>query len=465
MFGFKSIGNYKLFLAISFGLLIILMAISGGSIVFLASEIQSDIRLIQDNYTQTVRLIGLVETDVNQQRILVRDLVFMTDSSQRNTARMQIDSVMENIISLLAQTQRIVILPEELGNFQTYITAIDQYFDAIREVIDSANAGNQDIANQLLRTKMVPYRNRLKAISLRLVESNINAEQTTRRHINDLESRFLITGVLILVLSLGLSLFIYRFVLVSFRRYIQSIISAEREQKRLLELLTERQKKIEKLMVSVSSVEEDQRKRISQELHDSIGHGLTIAKFHVDSARSTITMPPPDAGDHLDQALGAIRSTLAESRRIAYELRPTLLDDLGLKVAVTQMVTEFERRTGVTVRPELLLDGERPKPIVEITLYRIIQEALTNIERHAEAKTVFIQMIRRDNGTIALSITDDGKGFNVTEVAWNLDNHFGLRNILERGELLGGTVLIESRPGKGTEINVEIPAQLSGASA
>ncbi len=455
---FRKISNYKLFLQIGFGFLILLIALTGGSIVYLGSAIQEDIEFIQDKYTQSVRIIGQIETDFNLMRVYVRDLILRQTPAERHVERAQIDSIALHIVSMIPDAQALMVHPLEKAYFLRYITAFDEYFDAIKEVTDSAEAGKGAVANAILTTKVVPFRRNLAEISSKLVAANITAAEDARTHINRLQATFLLWGALIMVLSLGMSLFIYRFVSSRFNEYISRIMSEEREKGKLLELLTARQKKIENLMINLSTVEENQRKRFSYDLHDAIGHGLTAAKFYLDSAKTEFVNGSVKGKEFLDKAVETIKGTLTDVKRISYELRPTLLDDVDFTAAVKQFVSEFERRTGIRVITEIALTPEPLHSLVEINLYRIIQESFTNIEKHAGAKSVTLQVMGRNDGTVALSISDDGRGFEVRDVAFSTDNsHLGLRNIIERGELIGGIVLIESRRNRGTEINIELP--------
>ena len=455
---FQNIANYKLVLRIGFGLLIALIAVTGGTIVFLGSAIQEDIQLIQDNYTLSVRTIGQIETDFNLGRVFLRDLMMRDKPEERHFERAQIDSIALHISSLLPAAQALMVHPQEKEYFLKYIKAFDEYFDAIREVIDSADAGNAKVANTILSTKVTPYRKNLAEISRRLVSANIAAADDARVHINRLQARFLLWGLLIMLLSVGISFLIYNFVSVRFNAYVSRITAAEKEKGRLLDLLTNRQKKIERLMINLSSVEENQRKRFSHDLHDAIGHGLTTAKFYIDSAKSELQKDSSKCMEFLDRAVDTIKETLTEVKRVSYELRPTLLDDVDFSAALKQFVTEFERRTHINVHMDIALPPVPLHSLIEINLYRIVQESFTNIEKHAGAKSVSLQIIGRDNGTVAVTISDDGKGFEPEEIAQDKSGaHLGLRSILERGELIGGTVWIESHQDRGTEINIELP--------
>ncbi|HMD13381.1 MAG TPA: MCP four helix bundle domain-containing protein, partial [Bacteroidota bacterium] len=155
---FRPFKNVKVVLAVGFGLLIILMAISGISIVIIASEVQNGTALIQDNYAQSVRIIGHVQTDVVYLRLLVRDVIFFEDVKQRQTLRNQIDSVMNEIADQFDKTRRIVVQKEEKQSYQAYIGAFDQFADDIHKVVGTVEAGNHEEAVTLYQTAMLQSR-------------------------------------------------------------------------------------------------------------------------------------------------------------------------------------------------------------------------------------------------------------------------------------------------------------------
>ncbi len=168
-------------------------------------------------------------------------------------------------------------------------------------------------------------------------------------------------------------------------------------------------------------------------------------------------------------SLEEVRASLAEMRSLAsraldelhflaFELRPSVLDDLGLVVALQRYVQDFSRRTGIHVEAPLdPLENVRLAPAVEIALYRIVQEALTNVVKHAEAKTVSVLLQARGE-SLLLIVEDDGRGFEVPDVMDpDSGKHFGLMGMHERVGLLGGKLTIESTPGAGTTVYVEVP--------
>ena len=184
---------------------------------------------------------------------------------------------------------------------------------------------------------------------------------------------------------------------------------------------------------------------------------MTTAIFNIDSALSGTHPQAGSNSKYLSNALQSVKEVLAETKRISYELRPPILDDFGLERALQQLATDFDNRTGINVHTDFDSSDRRLDPRAEISLYRIVQEALTNIEKHAGASHANLQSVFRNDGTVAISISDDGRGFDSRNLPHPDDHHLGLRHITERIKMIGGNVIIESTPGKGTEINIEVP--------
>ncbi|MBE2272266.1 MAG: HAMP domain-containing protein [Anaerolinea sp.] len=204
----------------------------------------------------------------------------------------------------------------------------------------------------------------------------------------------------------------------------------------------------------VISAQEDERRRIARELHDSTSQTLTSL---VIGLRQLSEIDNPAETRQRAEELRAIAAqTLDDVHGLALQLRPSVLDDLGLPAAIQRHVADCRRRHQLDIDLAITgFDDERLSPEVETALYRITQEALTNILRHAHAQTASI-FIERSNGTVRAVIEDDGIGFDLTQ-SEPLDGHLGLYGIRERAELLGGKLTIESERARGTSLYIEIP--------
>jgi two-component system, NarL family, sensor histidine kinase DevS len=197
--------------------------------------------------------------------------------------------------------------------------------------------------------------------------------------------------------------------------------------------------------------QELERRRLARELHDETGQALTsilLGLRAVEDARS---------GDGVQQSIGDVRelvvTTLQDVRKLAVQLRPKALDDFGLVPALERLVQTFSEGTGISVDLEAQLGETRLHEEIGTTLYRIVQEALTNIVKHAEAQRVSVLLIRGE-ATVTVVVEDDGQGF---DLATPREEGLGLLGMRERVELHDGKLTIEASPGSGTTLVAEIP--------
>lgn len=201
----------------------------------------------------------------------------------------------------------------------------------------------------------------------------------------------------------------------------------------------------------VVSAQELERQRLARELHDETGQALTSILLRlkaVEDARSA-----EDASEAAGELRELVVTTLQDVRRLAVELRPKALDDFGLVSALERLADSFREETGIEVDFEPHLGDERLPSDVETTLYRITQEALTNVVKHARANRVSIVLTRRD-GAVSAVIEDDGRGFADGEPD---ENRLGLLGMHERVALVNGRLNVESSPGSGTSLSIEVP--------
>jgi signal transduction histidine kinase len=168
------------------------------------------------------------------------------------------------------------------------------------------------------------------------------------------------------------------------------------------------------------------------------------------------TCDSPAMRQHAEELRGVAAHTLDEVHNLALQLRPSVLDDLGLPAALERYVADCQRRYPLHIDLAMRgLSGCRLPAEVETALYRIVQEGLTNVARHAQASTASVMIERRD-GAVRAIVEDDGRGFD-PEAAGKAEQRLGLYGIRERAELLGGRLTIESEPGRGASLFVEIP--------
>ena len=197
------------------------------------------------------------------------------------------------------------------------------------------------------------------------------------------------------------------------------------------------------------SGQEDERRRVARELHDELGQVLTGVLLLLDEAGRA---PAERARAALDEGREAARASIDEVRRIVRDLRPEALDDLGLPSAMAAMASSFERQTGILLERQIPTELPGLSREQELVLYRVTQEALTNVARHAQASAAELLVARKD-GRVEVTVRDDGRGFTDPP-----PEDGGLRGMRERALLVSGSVEIDSTPRRGTEIVLSVPA-------
>jgi signal transduction histidine kinase len=219
--------------------------------------------------------------------------------------------------------------------------------------------------------------------------------------------------------------------------------------------------RLQSLSRQLLEAQEAERRRIAHELHDEAGQLLTSVHLALEEA---VTPLPPQFRERFHEVRGHLDDIEVQLRRLSHELRPTILDDLGLLPAVQFFVEGVAARTGLRIRVDSSIEG-RLAPHVETALYRIIQEGLTNIVKHAAATHVQLQL-RRDARMVHGLLQDDGIGFAIDRVVNQRGPRgLGLLGVQERVEALGGTLQITSASGQGTTLQITLPIESREASS
>ncbi len=291
----------------------------------------------------------------------------------------------------------------------------------------------------------------IRAYSRTLMES-IN--ERSRKSQSDIKQSLLLARIGIATVTvIGLVAF-YMYL-----RQAQSLqASHEREQQlqrderqRLEELVRERTLALTELANHLQQVREDERGYLARELHDELGALLTAAKLDVARLKSRIDMSSPEISERVQHLVEALNSGIALKRRIIEDLRPSSLANLGLATSLEILTREFSQRSNIKVEANLE-PVELAEP-TQLTVYRIVQESLTNIGKYAKASHVVVT-VHNYPTYVAVQIQDDGEGFNTTTV--RLNSH-GLAGMRHRVEAAGGRLTVFSTVGKGTTISAVIP--------
>ena len=217
-------------------------------------------------------------------------------------------------------------------------------------------------------------------------------------------------------------------------------------------------KGLDSLAMRMEVAREEERARVARELHDELGQVLTSLKLEfmwlVDELRRNEPKPGIQLVNKLQSLIGLIEVSIQSVRQISSDLRPAVLDHFGLREAIQWEATKFEARTGIRCHLSLTVKHEPGDRTRQLAIFRILQEALTNVARHAHAGAVRIALRERGR-TLILTIRDNGRGITKAERA-SVES-IGLLGMTERARLLGGRVSIAGAPGRGTTVTVNVP--------
>jgi two-component system sensor histidine kinase UhpB len=228
----------------------------------------------------------------------------------------------------------------------------------------------------------------------------------------------------------------------------------------MLDVLQEHRGLLQKMSEQVLVAQEDERKRIARELHDETAQALTTLLIRLKILEKSRTAS--EMRGQIDELRELTAQTLEAVRKLAVELRPATLDDLGLLAALEAYVEAYSTR--MPLRVAFTADGFDEKdgrlpPQVELVLYRVVQEALTNVAKHANADAVQVEL-RRGPDEILAQVADDGEGFDVEEMMRSRERGLGLFGMQERLALVRGQLVIDSSPARGTRLLARVPSHL-----
>jgi signal transduction histidine kinase len=230
----------------------------------------------------------------------------------------------------------------------------------------------------------------------------------------------------------------------------RSALAIDRMQ--MTDALRERESRIAELSAHLLRVQEEERKHISRELHDETGQGLMVTRLYLGMLEASLRSRSSQV--KIQEALAVVDRTIEGLRRMIARLSPLVLQELGLVAAIRKEAKDLSKSTGVKTRVEVPDDLGRFGPEAETAIYRVVQEALHNVAKHAQAKNVGVQ-VAREQSAIKLLVEDDGIGF--VQKGVSRGRSFGLSGMRERVAALGGTVRVRTGKGRGTRIEVTVP--------
>jgi signal transduction histidine kinase len=226
------------------------------------------------------------------------------------------------------------------------------------------------------------------------------------------------------------------------------------ERKNAEDDLVKKNIELRQLSLHLENIREEERTKMSREIHDELGQQLTGLKMEISWLNRNLQEKDEKTSAKINSCLDLIDETIHSVRRIATELRPSILDDLGLAEALNWQGSEFSNQTGIPLTFYSSLEEIKFPPLLSIAIFRVFQEALTNVARHAAATRVTSSLEVKDN-LLLLTVSDNGKGFVMQPDAER--KSLGLLGMRERVEILNGIFTLNSQPGEGTIVSIKIP--------
>ncbi|MGD9144454.1 MAG: sensor histidine kinase, partial [Anaerolineae bacterium] len=244
----------------------------------------------------------------------------------------------------------------------------------------------------------------------------------------------------------------------AFAATMRRVDAARRKSDALLQELREAHEQLQEYALRVEELTVvEERNRLSREMHDTIGHRLTVASVQLEGAQRLCAQDPERAASIIGTVRGQVREALGELRSTVATLRAPVEADLHLRSSLTRLIAYYEQATGLTVHS--LLPDEMPDlpDTHRLALYRAAQESLTNVQKHTAAEQVWLVLTVHDDA-VTLLVSDDGQGLSLT----GDQDGFGLRGLRERAHQLGGDLYLEPRPGGGTQLSFRLPLAQTG---
>ncbi len=363
------------------------------------------------------------------------------------------DSAIAELGKQLAQLRLLLAdQPENLAEFELMALNVSRKQSENDLSVRMRKIGNDDAWKFMLTTDVgKQHMDAIRLQSQKLMASSLSEMDAAHSQINH---SLLLSRIGIAAITLAGLLAFYMYLLQTEALLIAGTrekLALQNERDRLEAQVRERTAKLAKLATYLQEVREDERGHLARELHDELGALLTAAKLDVARIRSRLGNSLPEANERIEHLINTLNSGISLKRRIVEDLRPSSLSHLGLVASLEILTREFSEQSGIEINTSLApveLGGS-----AQLTVYRLVQESLTNMSKYANATHADITLQNNDDHVI-IEVSDNGQGFDMDKVA--ATSH-GLAGMRHRVEAAGGQLVIESRPGKGTHIRANLP--------
>ena len=408
------------------------------------------------------RLLSTVRTNVLLGSIYLRDAIIDNRSMSGDYYRRELDAIRGEVERLLSGYVGEVASAEERQIWAQLQSELQVFWKSREIALSPDGPLDSNEAASVLRRRVVPSRNTILQIIDRLSDLQLLSEQRYAADVSalyaELQNRLMVTGALAILVGVLVAVL---------ATYHVSRLEQQIDRQRAEERRTRQE--LERLSARLVTVQEEERRSLARELHDEVGQALTAIKMDVAVAlRAGDALRQVENGARiaswLEDARSIAENTLQSVRDLSQLLHPSMLDDFGLPEALRSHLRAFSKRTGIHTR--FMQDGmeERLSPEVEVCVYRIVQEALTNVARHSGARNAIVTL-SQVSGALDVTIEDDGQGVRPVPVGVDATRGLGVIGMRERAQALGGSFTMEPRDTGGIRVAVHLPAPPAANSA
>jgi signal transduction histidine kinase len=434
-------------LGAGFAAVFALWLVSGFQLVLSLQQMEENLSSVHESYVRGEQTLAKVRTNVLLGSIYLRDAIIDSASPRRDYYRSELTRLRSEVEQMLRNYVPEVTSTDEREHWARLQSELNEYW-ASREVAFNDPARNSSQAAVLLRSQVVPKRDTILQIvdqltALQAVSNQRHQDEADALYYQAL-SRLLTIGAITLIVAIVVAVVASRHV----NRLQRQVERQRRAEQRNREDL-------ERLSARLVGAQEEERRNLARELHDEVGQALTALKMDIAIALRSAT--DSRGRDALTEARELAETTLRGVRDLSQLLHPSTLDDFGLPATLTAYLRSFSQRTGIRAQLAETID-DRLEPAVEVCVYRIVQEALSNVARHSGATACTVSL-NAGNASLRLVIEDNGRGLPQGTDTRSIEHGLGLIGMRERAHSLGGTFSIANREGGGIRIAVTLPSQ------
>ena len=436
----NSLQHGRRVLLVGFGGLLALMLVGGMDSLIRLHQVNRQEAGLREVYLQRALSLEQIRTGIYQSSILLRDYLLAGDPRSARELAQKWGEIRSKTDQAIAQ-RATSVGPEEAPLFQDLRNEVQDYWKLRESAVlkRERKQTNPYSSGDLVRRRtallaMIDRIDRINQMELASADAQVNAA------FEDLRWRTLLKIVVTMGVGIALAFFTAR----------RTLLMEAELQQRYEEGLRARQE-LQELSARLLSAQEEERRTISRELHDEVGQSLSALLMEAGNAAARVSPDSTEVRRHVESIKRLAEASVQVIRNMSLLLRPSMLDDLGLVPALEWQAREVFKRTGLRVQVTADENASDLPDQHKTCIYRVVQEALHNSARHAQARNVTVE-VRQQPSQILLTVEDDGRGFDSRRV-----RGLGLVGMEERVHHLGGELRVKSRPGAGTTIAVVLP--------